>query len=60
MNLVAERAGVIKQTIYSHFKDKESLFVGVIGSLTIDHVQHVFTNEEVQKLSPEQVFARFR
>lgn len=26
MNLVAERAGVIKQTIYSHFQDKQSLF----------------------------------
>lgn len=40
MNLVAERAGVIKQTIYSHFQDKQSLFREVIASLTVDYVQH--------------------
>jgi TetR/AcrR family transcriptional repressor of mexJK operon len=39
MNLVAERAGVIKQTIYSHFQDKQSLFSEVIKSLTVDYVQ---------------------
>lgn len=59
MNLVAQRAGVIKQTIYSHFRDKEDLFVSVIGSITIDHVQHIFTKEEVAKQTPEQVLRSF-
>jgi AcrR family transcriptional regulator len=40
MNLVAERAGVIKQTIYSHFQDKQSLFREVIKTLTVDYVQN--------------------
>lgn len=39
MNAVAERAGVIKQTIYSHFEDKEALFKTVIQSVTVDHVR---------------------
>lgn len=39
MNLVADRAGVIKQTIYSHFLDKEALFRAVIQSVTIDNVR---------------------
>lgn len=30
MNKVAEKAGVIKATIYSHFKDKEQLFTAII------------------------------
>jgi AcrR family transcriptional regulator len=55
MNLVAERAGVIKQTIYSHFQDKESLFICVISSLTVDHVQHIFTKTAVESQSPEQI-----
>jgi AcrR family transcriptional regulator len=55
MNLVAERAGVIKQTIYSHFKDKESLFISVISSLTVDHVQHIFTKAAVESKSPEEI-----
>jgi AcrR family transcriptional regulator len=37
MNRVAEKAGVIKQTIYSHFRDKEGLFVAIIESLTLEH-----------------------
>ena len=55
MNLVAERAGVIKQTIYSHFQDKEGLFICVISSLTVDHVQHIFTKPTVESQSPEQI-----
>lgn len=37
MNLVAEESGVIKQTIYSHFNDKESLFKAIIEKLTLEH-----------------------
>ncbi|MBC7997762.1 MAG: TetR/AcrR family transcriptional regulator [Leptolyngbya sp.] len=36
MKAVAERAGVIKQTIYSHFENKEQLFKSVIQSVTVD------------------------
>ncbi len=37
MNRVAEEAGVIKQTIYSHFGDKEGLFRAIIEHLTLEH-----------------------
>ncbi|CAN5149822.1 N/A [soil metagenome] len=47
MNLVAERAGVIKQTIYSHFQDKQSLFRVVIASLTVDYVQNALQEPEL-------------
>jgi len=47
MNLVAERAGVIKQTIYSHFQDKQSLFKEVIASLTVDYVQNALKKPEL-------------
>lgn len=52
MNLVAERAGVIKQTIYSHFQDKQSLFRDVIASLTVDYVQNALQQPDLvnQKL----------
>jgi TetR/AcrR family transcriptional regulator, mexJK operon transcriptional repressor len=33
MERVAERAGVSKQTVYSHFGDKEALFEAVIGAV---------------------------
>jgi AcrR family transcriptional regulator len=39
MNTVAERAEVIKQTIYSHFENKEQLFKSVIQSVTVDIVR---------------------
>lgn len=42
MNRVAEEAGVIKQTIYSHFNDKEGLFVAIIESLTLKHFEDQF------------------
>ncbi|PAJ75483.1 hypothetical protein CJF42_04925 [Pseudoalteromonas sp. NBT06-2] len=32
MDKVAKEAGVSKQTVYSHFKDKESLFVETVGA----------------------------
>jgi AcrR family transcriptional regulator len=42
MNRVAERAGVIKQTIYSHFHDKEGLFKAIIESVTLEHFRSQF------------------
>lgn len=47
MNLVAERAGVIKQTIYSHFQDKHSLFREVIKTLTVDYVKNALQKPEM-------------
>ncbi|HEY9679319.1 MAG TPA: TetR/AcrR family transcriptional regulator [Drouetiella sp.] len=47
MNLVADRAGVIKQTIYSHFQDKQTLFQAVIASLTTEYVQTAIENPDV-------------
>jgi AcrR family transcriptional regulator len=37
MNQVADAAGVTKQTIYSHFGDKEGLFIAIIQELTQCH-----------------------
>lgn len=34
MDLVAERAGVSKQTVYAHFRSKEALFIHVVEALT--------------------------
>ena len=52
MNAVAERAGVIKQTIYSHFADKEALFKQVIQSATVDFVQQALASPSMAKKSP--------
>jgi AcrR family transcriptional regulator len=54
MSLVAERANVIKQTIYSHFHDKESLFRVVVENLTIDHFKDAIDENRFQGLSPRQ------
>lgn len=59
MNLVAERAGVIKQTIYSHFKDKEGLFTSVISSITFERVQESFAKSIADQKTPEQVLRDF-
>lgn len=40
MDRVATTAGVSKQTIYSHFQDKEGLFTALIQRVTLDRVQH--------------------
>jgi AcrR family transcriptional regulator len=45
MNRVAEEAGVIKQTIYSHFTDKESLFTAIIENLTLAHFRQQFGDD---------------
>jgi AcrR family transcriptional regulator len=39
MDRVATEAGVSKQTIYSHFQDKEGLFTALIERVTIDRLQ---------------------
>ena len=55
MNRVAEEAGVIKQTIYSHFTDKESLFVAIIEELTIKRFKADF-EAGLCHTTPEELF----
>lgn len=47
MNRVAEEASVIKQTIYSHFDDKQGLFKAIIESLTLQKFKEQFGAEEI-------------
>ena len=54
MNRVADQAGVIKATIYSHFKDKEQLFIAIIEELTIKKIDLNYEDlEPLMVLSPE-------
>lgn len=48
MDRVAAVAGVAKQTIYSHFQDKEGLFTALIERVTIQRVQRELGAEELQ------------
>ncbi|MDZ8221710.1 MULTISPECIES: TetR/AcrR family transcriptional regulator [unclassified Nostoc] len=48
MDRVSASAGVSKQTIYSHFQDKEGLFKALIERLTITCFQSIFTIEKLQ------------
>jgi len=55
MNRVAEEADVIKATIYSHFKDKEQLFVAIIEEATIGKIAFDFNDKErIVALGPEE------
>jgi len=53
MDKVAKSAGVSKATVYSHFKDKESLFGAVIRDLVEDKFQTVMSLETPQFLSQD-------
>src|SRR5450432_1140722 len=57
MNRVAEEAGVIKQTIYSHFSDKEGLFKAIIESLTLKHMRTHFAPYMDGERNPREVLA---
>lgn len=48
MDQVATEAGVSKQTIYSHFQDKEGLFIALIERVTIRKFQIEFGLEPLQ------------
>ncbi len=54
MDRVAIEAGVSKQTIYSHFHDKESLFKALIEQITIARFHTLFESEELRG-EPEQL-----
>lgn len=58
MNRVADEAGVIKATIYSHFKDKEQLFAAIIEELTIKKANFNYSDPGVDALSPEEFIER--
>jgi AcrR family transcriptional regulator len=58
MNRVAEEAGVIKQTIYSHFNDKEGLFKAIIESLTLKHFHAQFGESVPFDLPPEMALRK--
>jgi len=45
MDRVASEAGVSKQTIYSHFQDKEGLFRALIEGVTINRLQAEYESE---------------
>lgn len=60
MNAVAEEAGVIKATIYSHFKDKEQLFAAIIQEITLKKVPIDLANPEpMLALAPEEFIDLF-
>ncbi|WP_421656528.1 TetR/AcrR family transcriptional regulator [Leptothermofonsia sp. ETS-13] len=47
MDRVAAAAGVSKQTIYSHFQDKEGLFKALMERVTFDRVRNFLGEEEI-------------
>lgn len=52
MDRVAAEAGVSKQTIYSHFGDKENLFIALIERITIGRFRDLIGSESHTK-APE-------
>jgi len=58
MNRVAEESGVIKQTIYSHFSDKEGLFRAIIETLTLEHFRNEFGDNLSFEESPDVVLRK--
>ncbi|MBD2299550.1 TetR/AcrR family transcriptional regulator [Nostoc sp. FACHB-190] len=48
MDRVSTEAGVSKQTIYSHFQDKEGLFTALMERLTLRCFQSIFAHTELQ------------
>lgn len=58
MDRVAAEAGVSKQTIYSHFQDKEGLFTALMERMTIRRFQSVLGMARLQG-EPEQLMRQF-
>ncbi|MDB9529883.1 TetR/AcrR family transcriptional regulator [Oscillatoria sp. CS-180] len=57
MDRIAAAAGVSKSTLYSHFQDKEGLFLALIQELTFSSRQGVFAllSQSDVEAAPEQV-----
>lgn len=58
MDRVAAEAGVSKQTIYSHFQDKEGLFTALMERLTIRRFQTILGTDTLQG-EPETLLRQF-
>jgi AcrR family transcriptional regulator len=58
MDRVAAEAGVSKQTIYSHFKDKEGLFTALMEHMTLRRFQAILGMEVLQG-EPEILLRQF-
>jgi len=58
MDRVAAEAGVSKQTIYSHFQDKEGLFTALIERVTIRRLKQEFQLKACQGDAPQWVLRR--
>ena len=60
MDRVAKAAKVSKATVYSHFQDKESLFVAIIRHLVEEKFLRVFdpVNVDKTRLDPEMVLRK--
>ncbi|WP_016953495.1 TetR/AcrR family transcriptional regulator [Anabaena sp. PCC 7108] len=56
MDRVSAEAGVSKQTIYSHFQDKEGLFKALMERVTIDSFRGIFCAEDIR--SEPEIFLR--
>ena len=59
MDRIAAVAGVSKSTLYSHFQDKERLFIAVIQQLTLNNHEMIFsllTNPDLQ--DPPEIVLR--
>lgn len=52
MDRISASAGVSKQTIYSHFQDKEGLFKALIERLTLACFQSIFCTKELSQGEP--------
>jgi AcrR family transcriptional regulator len=61
MDRVAVAAKVSKATVYSHFQDKESLFIALIQRLVEQKFQSIFDDGDAQlmKIAPEIVLRNF-
>ncbi len=54
MDRVAIAAKVSKATVYSHFRDKESLFVALIHQLVEGKFRTIFAEEEALQATPQE------
>ena len=61
MDRVAIAAKVSKATVYSHFQDKESLFIALIQRLVEQKFQSIFgaTDERILQMAPQVVLRNF-
>lgn len=58
MDRVASAAGVSKATVYSHFQDKESLFIAIIDRLVQGKFQSIFNTTAEELRSEPRIFLR--